>query len=262
MSSNRCDVDFAASAPETMTLTNPQFCIVIAAKDEGDNLADTVNEIAAVMPGENFELIVVDDGSTDNTADVLRSLARQHAFLRHLVHTDNCGKSAAILSGVRAANAPVIVTMDGDGQNDPRFIPPMLARMAEPGVGLVAGQRIKHAHSGAKRIGSRLANALRSSLLKDSTRDTACGLKAFSKDIFLRLPYFDTMHRFLPALVMREGLAIQHLDVTDRPRLHGASKYGMIDRALVGVLDLFGVRWLLVRRKHIPDVREIVQDGR
>jgi dolichol-phosphate mannosyltransferase len=241
-----------------MIVRNPQFAIVIAANDEGDNLADTVNEIAAVISGENFEVIVVDDGSTDNTAEVLRSLAREHSFLRHMAHVQNCGKSAAILTGVRAANAPVIVTMDGDGQNDPRFVPVLLKQLAEPGVGLAAGQRVKHAHSSAKRIGSRLANGLRSAMLKDSTRDTACGLKAFSKETFLNLPYFDTMHRYLPALILREGLTIRHTDVTDRPRRHGASKYGLWDRLWIGIFDLCGVWWLIRRRKRVP---EILEDG-
>lgn len=238
-----------------MTLSVPDFAIVIAARNEGDNLADVVKEIAAVMSASNFEVIVVDDGSTDATAQVLADLAGQHAFLRHLRHDRSCGKSAAILTAVRAARAPRIVTMDGDGQNDPCFALPLLEKL-QPGIGLVAGQRIRHAHSGIKRIGSRMANSLRAGMLKDSTRDTACGLKAFPRDVFLKLPYFDTMHRFLPALVLREGLAVAHIDVTDRPRVHGVSKYGVWNRLLVGMLDLCGVWWLLRRRKKIPDVSE------
>jgi hypothetical protein len=132
-----------------------------------------------------------------------------------------------------------------------------LALVSEPGVGVAAGQRIKHAHSFAKRIGSRFANRLRASLLHDHTRDTACGLKAFPKDVYLRLPYFDTMHRFLPALVMRDGLAIRHLDVVDRDRLHGKSKYGVIDRAVLGLVDLFGVSWLVRRRRRVPQTEEL-----
>jgi dolichol-phosphate mannosyltransferase len=235
---------------------SPQFAIVIAARNEGSNLADTVNEIIAVIPEKNFEIIVVDDGSTDSTADTLRGLAEQHFFLRHVVHGRNCGKSAAIQTGVRAANAPVIVTMDGDGQNDPRFIVPLLERLDDPGVGLVAGQRTKHAHSYAKKIGSRLANALRAWMLKDLTRDTACGLKAFSRETFLRLPYFDTMHRYLPALILREGLAVRHVEVTDRPRRHGVSNYGLWDRLWIGIFDLFGVWWLIRRKKRIAEISE------
>jgi glycosyltransferase involved in cell wall biosynthesis len=238
-----------------MSPSTPDFAIVIAAKDEGDNLADVVNEIAEVVGATGFEVVVVDDGSTDETAQVLRDLSRQHAFLRHLRHDHSCGKSAAILTAVRAARAPRIVTMDGDGQNDPRFVLPLLEKL-EPGTGLVAGQRIRHAHSSIKRIGSRMANGLRAAMLKDSTRDTACGLKAFPRDVFLKLPYFDTMHRFLPALVLREGLAVRHIDVTDRPRVHGVSKYGVWDRLLVGILDLCGVWWLIRRRKNVPDASE------
>ncbi len=238
-----------------MTSSVPDFAVVIAARNEGDNLADVMKEIAAVVTAPDFEVVVVDDGSTDATAQVLHDLSEQYPFLRYLRHDRSCGKSAAILTAVRAARAPRIVTMDGDGQNDPRFVLPLLEKL-QPGTGVVAGQRIRHAHSGIKRIGSKVANGLRAGMLKDSTRDTACGLKAFRRDVFLKLPYFDTMHRFLPALALREGLAVAHIDVTDRPRVHGVSKYGVWDRLLVGMLDLCGVWWLLRRRKKIPDVSE------
>jgi len=204
---------------------------------------------------------VVDDGSTDDTTGVLQQLAEVHPFLRRLVHAQCCGKSAAILTGVRAARAPLIATLDADGQNDPCYLPALLALMAEPGVGLAAGQRIKHAHSHAKRIGSRFANRLRAWLLHDNTRDTACGLKAFRRDVFLRLPYFDTMHRFLPALVQREGLTVRHLDVVDRDRQHGRSKYGVIDRAVVGFFDLIGVSWLIKRGKRMPQAKEVFSNS-
>jgi hypothetical protein len=147
--------------------------------------------------------------------------------------------------------------MDADGQNDPRHLMPLLALAAEPKVGLSAGQRMKHAHSPLKQVGSRLANRLRAAFLKDHTRDTACGLKAFRRDVFLSLPFFDNMHRFLPALVLREGLEVRHIDVIDRPRRYGHSKYGVIDRALAGILDLFGVWWLIRRRKRVPEGSEI-----
>jgi hypothetical protein len=162
---------------------------------------------------------------------------------------------------VRAARAPLIATLDGDGQNDPYYLPGLLALITEPGVGLAAGQRIKHEHSRAKRIGSRFANGLRAWILHDNTRDTACGLKAFRRDVFLRLPYFDTMHRFLPALVQRDGLAIRHLDVVDRNRLHGRSKYGVIDRAIVGFFDLIGVGWLIKRGRRMPQAQEVFSNS-
>jgi glycosyltransferase involved in cell wall biosynthesis len=204
-----------------------RFSLVIPVKDEAESLPALVDEIAAILSGEPFEIVLVDDGSTDATPAVLRELAHWHSLIRTCTHEHCCGKSAAILTGVRAARAELIATLDGDGQNDPRYLPPLLRLATEPKVGLAAGQRRKHAHSWVKKIGSRLANRLRSSLLKDNTIDTACGLKAFRKEVFLRLPYFDNMHhRFLPALVMREGLEVRHLDVTDRQRRHGASKYG------------------------------------
>jgi dolichol-phosphate mannosyltransferase len=234
-----------------------QFSIVIPARNEADSLADVVNELATVLAGQSFEIVVVDDGSTDTTGTVLRTLAGQYANLRHISHDQSCGKSAAILSGVRMARAEMICTLDGDGQNDPRAILALLALASEQGVALAAGQRVKHAHSSLKRIGSKLANSLRSRVLRDHTRDTACGLKAFRKDVFLRLPYFDTMHRFLPALVLREGFEVRHLDVVDRPRRHGQSKYGVLDRALTGALDLIGVRWLVSRYRSAPQTTEI-----
>jgi dolichol-phosphate mannosyltransferase len=237
-----------------------QFSIVIPAKDEAENLADVIDEIATVLAGYAFEIIVVDDGSGDRTDAVLRELGNRNANLRHLIHQQSCGKSAAVLSGVRAAKAAVVCTLDGDGQNDPRYLPALVALASEPGVGLAAGQRVKHAHSFAKKIGSRVANGLRRALLNDNTRDTACGLKAFPRDVYLRLPYFDTMHRFLPALVLREGLNVKHLDVVDRVRLRGRSKYGVVDRALTGMLDLVGVSWLMARRRIVPAVSEVSSD--
>jgi dolichol-phosphate mannosyltransferase len=241
-------------------MTSPRVSIVIPAKDEAESLGELLKEVSTALAGDSFEVIVVDDGSTDGTADVLQRLAGVHPFLRGLMHGQCCGKSAAILTGVRAARAPLIATLDGDGQNDPRYLPALLALMAEPRIGLAAGQRIKHAHSRAKRLGSRFANRLRARLLHDQTRDTACGLKAFRRDVFLRLPYFDTMHRFLPALVQREGLLVRHLDVVDRDRLHGRSKYGVVDRAIVGFFDLLGVGWLIKRCRRLPQAKEVFAD--
>jgi len=225
---------------------SPRFSIVIPAKDEAESLAGVLDEVAAALSGESFEVVVVDDGSVDATSQVLRMLTGERPYLRHLAHDRSSGKSAALL--------------DGDGQNDPRNLPALLALAGEPGVGLAAGQRIKHAHSPAKRLGSQLANRLRSSLLNDHTRDTACGLKAFRRDVFLALPYFDNMHRFLPALILHEGLDVRHLDVIDRPRRHGSSKYGLIDRAAAGAIDLFGVWWMMRRRPRRPQVLEVSDD--
>lgn len=229
-------------------MQSPRFTIVIPARDEAENLPAVVAEIATLLAGENFELFIVDDGSTDGTPRLLPRLAREHDFLRHAAHARSRGKSAAIMTGVRAARAPVIATIDGDGQNDPRHLLTLVALAEAPEVGLAAGQRVAHAHSPAKRFASRVANGVRARILHDRTRDTACGLKAFPREVFLRLPYFASMHRFLPVLVMREGLAVRHLDVLDRPRLHGKSKYGLAGRAAVGVVDLVRVWWWLRRR--------------
>lgn len=236
-----------------------QFSIVIPAKDEAESLAGVIDEIATVLAGYAVEIIVVDDGSGDGTDAVLRELGNRNKNLRHLIHQQSCGKSAAVLSGVRAAKAAVVCTLDGDGQNDPRYLPALVALASEPGVGLAAGQRVKHAHSLAKKIGSRVANGLRRALER---RHARYGMRAegVSRDVYLRLPYFDTMHRFLPALVLREGLDVKHLDVVDRVRLRGRSKYGVVDRALTGMLDLVGVSWLMARRRIVPAVSEVSSD--
>jgi len=164
-----------------------------------------------------------------------------------------------VRSGVAAARAAIVVTLDGDGQNDPAFIPALLAALEQgaPRVGLIAGQRVGRKTTGFKRWQSRVANAVRGAVLRDGTRDTGCGLKAFRRDLFLALPYFDGLHRFLPALVRREGYDIGYVDVVDRPRQQGTSNYGLWDRLWVGILDLAGVWWLIRRRKHVPECEEV-----
>jgi dolichol-phosphate mannosyltransferase len=180
-----------------------------------------------------------------------------HPFLRRVRHEQSCGQSAAVRSGVRAARAPLVATLDGDGQNNPEFIRAMLKILQDnPAVGLVAGQRVGRKASGFKKLQSRIANAVRGAVLRDGTRDTGCGLKAFRRDVFLALPYFDGLHRFLPALVKREGFGIGYVDVVDRPRGSGVSNYGLWDRLWVGILDLTGVWWLIRRKKRVPDISE------
>jgi len=173
-------------------------------------------------------------------------------------HKQSCGQSAAVRTGVSVARAPLVATIDGDGQNDPKFIPALLRALEQgaPRVGLVAGQRVGRKASGFKKLQSRIANAVRGALLRDGTRDSGCGLKAFRRDIFLALPYFDGLHRFLPALVKREGYVIGYVDVVDRPRGSGVSNYGLWDRLWVGILDLAGVWWLIRRKKRIPEISE------
>jgi dolichol-phosphate mannosyltransferase len=238
---------------------HPAIAVVAPVRNEAGNIAPLVAEIAAALEGRAFEIVYVDDGSQDATADELRGLMVQRPWLRHIRHAQSCGQSAALRTGVAMARAPIVVTIDGDGQNDPAFIPAMIAALEAggPALGLVAGRRIARRATGFKRLQSRIANGVRAAMLKDGARDSGCGLKAFRRELFLSLPYFDALHRFLPALVRREGLDIGYIDVVDRPRRHGASHYGLLDRLGVGVLDLFGVWWLIRRRRRIPRSEEI-----
>jgi dolichol-phosphate mannosyltransferase len=242
----------------------PAVSVVVPVRNEGGNITPLVAEIAEAL-GKSlpFEIIYVNDGSTDRTEIELTLLMASRPWLRHVKHQSSCGQSAAVRSGVFYARAPVIVTLDGDGQNDPAFIPELLKVLAAgaPRVGLVAGQRVGRKATGFKKWQSRIANAVRGAVLRDGTRDTGCGLKAFRRDLFLALPYFDGLHRFLPALVRREGYDIGYVDVTDRPRQRGISNYGLWDRLWVGILDLTGVWWLIRRRKHVPDVSEVKRNA-
>lgn len=245
-------VILAGSLAPTMT------SIVIPARNEAENLALLVDEIAVAMQGRRFEIVVVDDGSTDATGESLAAIIRKGSPVRHLRHDRPAGQSAAIRTGVHAAYGDLVVTLDGDGQNDPAFIPDMIAALlqAGPGIGIVAGQRRGRTDTRVKRISSRLANRLRGAILEDGTRDTGCGLKAIRTELFRRLPYFDGWHRYLPALVLMEGFSVAHVDVVDRERRFGASNYGIFDRARRGALDLAGVWWLRRRRRVRPVVSE------
>jgi dolichol-phosphate mannosyltransferase len=237
----------------------PAISAVVPVRNEAGNIAPLVAEIAAALQGRAFEIVYVNDGSGDATEQELRGLMAQHPWLRQIRHQKSCGQSAAIRTGVAMARAPVVVTIDGDGQNDPAFMPALIDALAAgaPRVGLVAGQRVGRRATGFKKLQSRIANGIRSAVLKDGTRDTGCGLKAFRRELFLSLPYFDGLHRFLPALVRREGFAIGYVDVVDRPRRHGASNYGFWDRLWIGILDLAGVWWLIRRRKRVPQSEEV-----
>lgn len=240
-----------------MTTIDPAVSVVVPVRNEAGNIAPLVTEIAKALSGQwPFEVIYVDDGSSDATAAELEQLMTQHAWLRRVRHSQSCGQSAAVRTGVAAARAPIVVTLDGDGQNDPAFVPALIRALEAgmPRTGLVAGQRIGRKATGFKKFQSRIANAVRAAVLRDGTRDTGCGLKAFRRDVFLSLPSFDGLHRFLPALVRREGYDIGYVDVVDRPRAHGVSNYGMWDRLWVGILDLAGVWWLIRRKKRIPQI--------
>jgi len=239
---------------------SPLVSVVVPVRNEAGNIEPLVTEIErALTPEGPFEIIYVNDGSTDGTAAELQRLGATRAWLRQVQHKVSCGQSAAVRTGVRAARSPVIITLDGDGQNDPSFMPAFLAalRQAGPGCGLVQGQRIGRKDTGFKRWQSRVANRVRAKVLNDGTRDTGCGFKCFPREAYLALPYFDALHRFMPALVRREGYEIAYVDVIDRPRLTGVSNYGFFDRLWVGIVDLMGVRWLIKRRKRVPVATEV-----
>src|SRR3984885_392121 len=230
--------------------------IVIPVKNEAGNIAPLVDEIGAALDGKgvDYEIVYVDDGSDDATAVELGRLRAANARLRIVTHAGSCGQSAAVASGVKAARAPWIATLDGDGQNDPADLPSLwqIAKAApiQPPL-LIAGHRARRQDSWSKRRASKIANAIRRAMLRDDTPDTGCGLKLFPRALFLDLPYFDHMHRFLPALALREGGTVRSLPVNHRPRERGASKYGVFDRLWVGIADLFGVMWLC-RRRSLP----------
>jgi dolichol-phosphate mannosyltransferase len=231
-----------------------ELSVVIPARNEAPNVAPLVAEIRRALDSRlDYEIVYVDDGSSDATTAEVRRLGGELPRLRLVRHAQSCGQSMAIRTGVKAARAPWIATLDGDGQNDPADIPKLweIARTA-PATSplLVAGYRQKRRDTWSKRMASRLANGIRRGLLGDGTPDTGCGLKIFRRDLFLDLPAFDHMHRFLPALVLRQGGSVVSITVNHRPRERGVSNYGVLDRAWVGLVDLFGVMWLMRRAKN------------
>jgi dolichol-phosphate mannosyltransferase len=230
-----------------------EITVVVPCRNEASNILALLDGIvASLTPVGPFEVIVVDDGSDDGMAEVLANARGRFPMLRVLRHDRSGGQSAAIHSGVRAARHDLICTLDGDGQNPPEELARLVQPFLMPGaddLGLVAGQRVGRQDTLARKLASRFANGLRSRILKDGTRDTGCGLKAFRREAFLALPYFDHMHRYLPALFARDGWRIAHVDVTHRPRGGGRSHYSNLQRGVVGIFDLAGVAWLLRRRK-------------
>jgi dolichol-phosphate mannosyltransferase len=233
----------------------PDFSVVVPVRNEADNISPLIAELKTVMTAlQPYEIVIVDDGSDDATPEVLRDQARACPELRVIRHRSSAGQSAAITTGVNEARAGIIITLDGDGQNDPADIPALLDRFREadnPDLLLVTGERQKRRDSLLKRLSSRVANAVRGTLLGDHTPDTGCGLKVFSRPAYLAMPGFDHMHRFLPALMLCQGGHVLSVPVNHRARQHGATKYGVFDRLGVGIVDLFGVMWLQ-RRPGTP----------
>ena len=257
----RATEDNRSASPEA----TPWLSIVVPMKNEAENVAFVTEAIGAACADSGpFEAIYVDDASTDATAAAIGELRARYPFLRLVRHARSAGQSAAVHSGVLAARGGIICTLDGDGQNPPSEIPKLLGllegRAFPEGVALVAGQRVGRRDTLSKRWASRAANALRQRILRDGTRDTGCGLKLFRRDAFLALPYFDHMHRYLPALFARDGWAVLHVDVAHAERHAGRSNYANLGRALVGISDLMGVAWLIRRRKKARGV-EVEEAG-
>ncbi len=238
--------------------------IVIPVFNESENIPILADEIRSALDGKyEYEVIFVDDCSSDESALVLKNLRREYPQFRHLRHGRNSGQSTAVRNGVKAARSEWIATLDGDGQNDPADIPAMMemlkASSKDENLQMVAGYRKKRQDSWMKKVSSRIANRVRAGLLQDDTPDTGCGLKLFSRAAFLELPYFDHMHRFLPALIQRNGGKTVSVEVHHRHRMAGVSKYGLHNRLWVGIVDIFGVRWLQ-RRARITTVEECEGD--
>jgi dolichol-phosphate mannosyltransferase len=238
-----------------------ELSIVAPMHNEAGNAAALAREIAAAMDGRSFEIIMVDDASRDATRAELAAARDAIPQLRILSHRKNAGQSRAIRTGVLAARAAVIATLDGDGQNDPADLPKLYGRLTRPdapiSLAMVQGRRVKRQDSAAKRIASRFGNGARQLILADGSTDSGCGIKVFRRDAFLRLPYFDHMHRFMPALMLREGYGVEFFDVNHRPRGAGQSKYTNLGRLAASVSDLIGMLWLKSRARNPQGVDEL-----
>lgn len=236
----------------------PLVSVVLPARDEAGNIARLLAGIQDALAAIDHEIIVVDDASTDGTAAVVHRLASTMPQLVVVSHVRACGQSAAIRTGVLVAKGAIIATLDADGQNPPdnllTLLAPLLATPSSPDLGLVQGQRFGRKDTLSRKLASRVANGIRNALLKDGVRDSGCGLKAFPREVYLGLPYFDHLHRFMPAMVKREGWRVEVVPVSHAERQTGRSKYSNLQRAIVGMTDLVGVAWL-IRRRKLPQIR-------
>ena len=231
-----------------------EISVVVPVYNEAENVPILIKEISEALSQHNYEMIFVDDTSTDKTASVLTELKTLYPKLRVISHHNNAGQSRSVRTGVLAAQGKYIATLDGDGQNDPADIPALYAQITRqdvpPLLALVGGRRVKRIDSLAKKAASRIGNGVRKKLLNDNADDTGCGLKVFTREAFLRLPYFDHIHRYIPALMLREGYVIEFCDVNHRAREFGVSKYTNFGRLMVSIADLRGVRWLNRRARN------------
>ena len=231
----------------------PLLSVVVPVRNEAPNIRPLIEEISRALASVDHQIVYVDDGSNDATADELRAMQRELPTLAVRRHRASCGQSAAIITGIRAASGEWIATLDGDGQNDPADIPRLLSHAQAdngPAPVLFAGHRTRRRDSRMKQVSSLVANRVRAGLLRDATPDTGCGLKLFRRAEFLELPQFDHMHRFLPALFIRAGGRVTSVPVNHRHRLRGRSNYGTFDRLFIGIVDLAGVAWLQRRWKR------------
>lgn len=247
-------------APHETAFHNLDISIVVPVHNEAGAVEALVDEIAKALDGFAYEMIFVDDASKDNTLAILVGLKSRYPTLRVLANRSNAGQSRAIMNGVLAARGPVVGTLDGDGQNDPADLPHLLTRLnradAPKGLAYVGGRRLKRQDSQAKKLASRWANRIRQALLRDGSDDSGCGIKVLKRDLFLRLPYFDHMHRYMPALVQREGAIAEFVEVHHRHRETGVSKYTNLGRLWAALSDLLGVIWLRTRRRDFGHVDE------
>ena len=238
-----------------------EFSVVVPMHNESGNAASLVGEIAAALEGRSYEMIMVDDASTDDTRAVLAALKAEFPALRVLSHRKNAGQSRAIRSGVRAARGRIVGTLDGDGQNDPADLPDLYRSLTRPDapekLAMVMGRRASRKDTAWKRFGSRFANSIRKRMLRDDCDDSGCGIKVVKRDVFLSLPYFDHMHRYMPALIKADGFDVEFMDVNHRERGSGQSKYTNFGRLWAALSDLRGVTWLIRRRRNPEGADEV-----